>query len=195
MTKIDELMRLADEYADESALVGLACGKERLDVARQFNEERRDNKREALRTALEAALVQGEPVAWCPECRGTGLRDSGGVHPWGEHIDVPCDCSNAPQAEPVAWRHKELVNGEFVTDWILTKYEPAGGIRIVAIEPLYTTPQSAAWVGLTDEEVQAIRAKYVNTPAVLKDVQYGWAINFARAIESAVRKQFGVSDD
>lgn len=31
----------------------------------------------------------------CPECQGTGLRDSGGVQPWGEHITVPCDCTDA----------------------------------------------------------------------------------------------------
>ncbi len=28
----------------------------------------------------------------CPECLGTGMRDSGGVYPWGEHISLPCDC-------------------------------------------------------------------------------------------------------
>lgn len=33
----------------------------------------------------------------CPECKGSGMRDSGGVQPWGEPIDVPCDCENAPR--------------------------------------------------------------------------------------------------
>ena len=28
----------------------------------------------------------------CPQCDGTGMRDSGGVHPWGEPIFIPCDC-------------------------------------------------------------------------------------------------------
>lgn len=35
----------------------------------------------------------------CPECSGSGMRDSGGVQPWGEHIDVPCDCGNAPRPD------------------------------------------------------------------------------------------------
>lgn len=43
---------------------------------------------------------EAQPVACedCPECKGTGLRDSGGVYPWGEYITIPCDCA-APQAE------------------------------------------------------------------------------------------------
>lgn len=30
----------------------------------------------------------------CPECRGTGARDSGGTEPWGEAIYLTCDCRN-----------------------------------------------------------------------------------------------------
>lgn len=32
------------------------------------------------------------PLPNCPECTGTGERDSGGTHPWGEAIYLPCDC-------------------------------------------------------------------------------------------------------
>ena len=32
----------------------------------------------------------------CPECKGTGQRDSGGTHPWGEPAMMMCDC-DAPQ--------------------------------------------------------------------------------------------------
>lgn len=47
-----------------------------------------------------AALTQpqlpesGESVEGgeCQECGGTGMRDTGGVHPWGEHISIPCGC-------------------------------------------------------------------------------------------------------
>ncbi|EQC1013944.1 hypothetical protein SOJ46_33175 [Pseudomonas aeruginosa] len=28
----------------------------------------------------------------CPKCGGTGEADSGGVHPWGEPVLIPCDC-------------------------------------------------------------------------------------------------------
>lgn len=28
----------------------------------------------------------------CPKCKGTGLADSGGLQPWGEPIEIECDC-------------------------------------------------------------------------------------------------------
>ncbi len=31
----------------------------------------------------------------CPKCGGTGMADSGGVQPWGEPIEIPCDCRAA----------------------------------------------------------------------------------------------------
>ena len=31
----------------------------------------------------------------CPECNGTGQRDSGGTHPWGEPVYLPCECKDA----------------------------------------------------------------------------------------------------
>lgn len=30
----------------------------------------------------------------CVKCKGTGLEDSGGEHPWGDAILIPCDCSS-----------------------------------------------------------------------------------------------------
>ena len=36
----------------------------------------------------------------CPECKGTGQRDSGGIHPWGEPAMMMCDCDAPPH--PVA---------------------------------------------------------------------------------------------
>ena len=38
-----------------------------------------------------------EPV--CHICNGTGERDSGGTHPWGWAINIPCECT-APPAQP-----------------------------------------------------------------------------------------------
>lgn len=35
----------------------------------------------------------------CPECENTGMRDTGGVYPWGEGIFVPCD-HNKPATDP-----------------------------------------------------------------------------------------------
>ncbi|HFL2728916.1 TPA: hypothetical protein ACGWTY_002858 [Pseudomonas aeruginosa] len=43
----------------------------------------------------------------CPKCGGTGEADSGGVHPWGEPILIPCDCetekAEAERPEVVAY--------------------------------------------------------------------------------------------
>ena len=36
----------------------------------------------------------------CPDCKGTGQRDSGGTHPWGEPAMMMCDCDAPPH--PVA---------------------------------------------------------------------------------------------
>lgn len=33
--------------------------------------------------------------SWCVDCGGTGLRDLGGFHPWGEPVMVECDCGAA----------------------------------------------------------------------------------------------------
>ncbi|MCS7758588.1 hypothetical protein N0619_20105 [Pseudomonas aeruginosa] len=46
---------------------------------------------------IRAALAQPSPK--CVKCGGTGEADSGGVHPWGEPVLIPCDCETE-QAEP-----------------------------------------------------------------------------------------------
>lgn len=33
-----------------------------------------------------------EALNVCPKCGGTGMADSGGVQPWGEPIEIKCDC-------------------------------------------------------------------------------------------------------
>lgn len=41
--------------------------------------------------------------AICPECKGTGMADSGGTHPWGEPALIPCGCDAiAPSRRAVA---------------------------------------------------------------------------------------------
>jgi len=43
---------------------------------------------------LESAPMRPrEPKSDCPDCNGTGQRDSGGTQPWGEPISVPCECT------------------------------------------------------------------------------------------------------
>jgi hypothetical protein len=63
------------------------------------------------------------------------------------------------QAEkPVAWRWKALVNGEFVSNWVLTHSEPPP--YATESMPLYTAPRQ--WVGLTDEDKAALDEQYGN---------------------------------
>lgn len=51
-----------------------------------------------LRYELNAALSGG--TVSCIKCKGTGEQDSGGVYPWGEGINIPCDCEAARQPAP-----------------------------------------------------------------------------------------------
>jgi hypothetical protein len=80
----------------------------------------------------------------------------------------------AERQEPVAWRWKELVNGDFVSDWILTHSDPPP--YATESMPLYTAlPQRQP---LTEEEIEKVRH--------LIDWTAGWSyIEFARAIERA----------
>lgn len=43
-------------------------------------------------TAAVFAGWQASRAALCSKCGGTGMADSGGVQPWGEPIEIPCDC-------------------------------------------------------------------------------------------------------
>lgn len=52
-----------------------------------------DEIMELARIAL--ASLEAEAVAR-PKCKGTGMADSGSVQPWGEPINVPCDCTAQP---------------------------------------------------------------------------------------------------
>lgn len=54
--------------------------------------ERGENWKQTANKA-EAELAQLRAHTACIKCGGSGLTDSGGVHPWGESIDVPCDCT------------------------------------------------------------------------------------------------------
>ncbi|QIQ65600.1 hypothetical protein 26_00001 [Pseudomonas phage Epa26] len=48
----------------------------------------------------------GTTEAACPKCGGSGHADSGGVHPWGEPIFIPCDCLTE-QEDFLAWANEE----------------------------------------------------------------------------------------
>ena len=81
-----------------------------------------------------------------------------------------------PEQEPVAWRTK--------VDHIMFTSKrkdvlPLGG----KLEPLYTTPPQRTWVGLTDEEWNAIYYKFAEHGASVS----GW--DFAKAIEAKLKEK------
>ena len=138
MTKqVDELMRLADEYA----------------YANTEDQER--SNREALRTALEAALKPGsEPIAYLYH----DARIPNDAHPW-LHSTLLVLAADRRQGLP----------GE---------------------TPLYTAPPAQTPPPrLTDEQIGNIH--YIESECR----EQPSPMAFARAIESAVRKQFGVNDE
>ena len=44
----------------------------------------------------------------CKDCEDTGMRDTGGVQPWGEPIFVPCECTDDDDAPEKIDRIKEI---------------------------------------------------------------------------------------
>jgi hypothetical protein len=78
-----------------------------------------------------------------------------------------------PEQEPVAWRWKERINGDF-DNWVVTSSEPPP--YAIEKQPLYTTPPPRK--PLTDEEI----AKIASTPCA---VVGSYVHTFARAIEAA----------
>jgi hypothetical protein len=93
-----------------------------------------------------------------------------------------------PVQEPVAWMYDWEAEGELVRNWVSQYYDEAHSPTMGChnIRPLYTTPpaaQPAAWVGLTDEEVDEA-ARYC--------VRTGQSVNSAiRAIEAKLREKNG----
>lgn len=45
----------------------------------------------------------------CPKCNDTGMADSGGTQPWGEPIEIECDC-----------RQQDANTAELVSTGIIT---------------------------------------------------------------------------
>jgi hypothetical protein len=76
-------------------------------------------------------------------------------------------------AQPVAWRWKERINGDF-DSWVVTSSEPPP--HAIEKQPLYTAPPPRK--PLTDEEI----AKIASTPCA---VVGSYVHTFARAIEAA----------
>lgn len=99
----------------------------------------------ALREALAAAEAQPTSCQhkrqkWAINMQSGSCSDCGAKFVFGR--DGSPDVWSAPPAqpvgEPVAWRIKERINGEFDSEWNILSFEPPTTPRTIAIEALYT---------------------------------------------------------
>ncbi len=89
------------------------------------------------------ALTQPSPK--CVKCGGTGEADSGGVHPWGEPILIPCDC----ETEKAEAERPEVVAVRYEDGTILSAEECGIALEVCAKvqTPLMTVAQHERIVG------------------------------------------------
>lgn len=105
----------------------------------------------------------------CPFCGHVGLDFSeGSTYRWGEACCSGCGATC----------------GE-----VRREYPDKGEWHQEAIRQWNTRAKRHEWVGLTDEEAQSLRADCINTPIELQNIKYGWAINYARAIEAKLKEK------
>jgi hypothetical protein len=75
--------------------------------------------------------------------------------------------------EPVAWRWKAMVNGDFVSNWVLTHSEPPP--YALESQPLYTHPPRREWQELTTDEMKAVADRYqlkvLNVPVAFRAIE------------------------
>lgn len=95
-------------------------------------------------------------------------------------IDAALAEQPAQQQKPVAWRVK--VETKLRDGSVDVGYQLRNGRLSEYDEPLYTSPQSKPWVGLTNNELQPICDEY--------RILFGsWVEDFARAIEAKLRER------
>ncbi|WP_221624297.1 hypothetical protein, partial [Pseudomonas aeruginosa] len=97
------------------------------------------------------ALTQPSPK--CVKCGGTGEADSGGVHPWGEPILIPCDC----ETEKAEAERPEVVAVRYEDGTILSAEECGIALEVCAKvqTPLMTVAQHERIVGALRAKLQA----------------------------------------
>ncbi len=96
----------------------------------------------------------------CPECNDTGQRDSGGIHPWGEPVLMPCDCKDAEVGRQ--WRENSS----------LEKWFPITAERLAAMERenLHLAREARTWW----EAAQTYAKQAQRTPLDPLDVEELW---------------------
>ena len=142
-------------------------------------------KDEALRMAVEARTWDklGKAIQACKEA----LADYKDGDCCTEGC-IKCDARKvlAETQEPVAWMNDKSPNGIFAR-------HKEGADNFGCDIPLYTTPPSREWVGLSDDEITSLEYDHVSYET-FDEGEYGTEINiytkeFARAIEAKLREK------
>jgi hypothetical protein len=156
----DEALRLADALEQATYLLSV----ERDNTAAELRRLHGENVR------LKAA--QQEPV--CRMCNGTGEMDSGGTHPWGWAINIPCECTAPPAAQPEPVQGPLSFNcsagcgacGVKLQDFVTHQTQAQEGDEwvVVATEPQIVSTCCGSPVEVWDERKQDITASVDATP-------------------------------
>jgi hypothetical protein len=89
---VDELIAALDAQLVNEVLERQQAGFERCFEALGIADDK-ELERGWSSLVLEINRALSKPaVDALTECKGTGMRDSGGFHPWGESISEPCNC-------------------------------------------------------------------------------------------------------
>ena len=105
----------------------------------------------------------------CPECRGTGSRDSGGTQPWGESIFVRCDCQPEYPDVPAGYVStvdvEKLICKKLCIEWsatgmsiasLLDRMDPKPDRSIVKLVRYYMR-DNHTFVRLSSDDAEALK--------------------------------------
>ena len=87
-----------------------------------------------------------------------------------------------PAQEPVAWMYDWFCDGKLITGWIAHSEPEIPKSMALNIRPLYTAPPQRTWVGLTEEDFQAICKNFRVTHG-------GWIDMLALEIETKLKEK------
>ena len=137
---------------------------------------------------MALAQVQQEPVAWV--CYGApGKRDIDFEEADINGLPIGTSLYTAPpqsEQEPVAWMSSDRA-------WMWSDYSKAlaavANIPTLTLIPLYAAPPQREWVGLTDEEIEAIGDRVANEQLV--GPVSNFRVRLAQAIEQTLKERNG----
>jgi len=100
------------------------------------------------------------------------------------HVVCKCDKCKAEKQEPVAWMDSDW-HYQLHKKGMVVMHKDEGDVLIGKPQPLYTTPQQRTWVGLTDEELNAIYEQHHNQYAECISPNFG----YEHAIEAKLKEK------